>query len=110
MDIQTEQDLTVGVDPDDEVESELTALIPRNNTIDTSGEASGPSNITCSQIIGGSIGNVLEWYDFAAFGLLASEIGYNFFPSNSSDEVISLLKAYGVFAGGIRSILMNVSR
>lgn len=25
-------------------------------------------DITWSQIIGGSIGNILEWYDFATFG------------------------------------------
>ena len=26
-------------------------------------------DITWSQILGGSIGNILEWYDFATFGL-----------------------------------------
>eukprot|EP01084_Bolivina_argentea_P189911 326488_1 len=55
-------------------------------------------DITWSQIIGGSVGNILEWYDFATFGLLASEIGYCFFPSHSN-HAIELLKAYGIFAG-----------
>eukprot|EP01084_Bolivina_argentea_P093687 168455_1 len=55
--------------------------------------------ITWSQIIGGSIGNILEWFDFAIFGYLASEIGYNFFHSSSNNHSIELLEAYGVFAG-----------
>ena len=32
------------------------------------------NDITWSQIIGGCIGNVLEWFDFAIFGYLASEV------------------------------------
>jgi len=103
MNLQARAALTVGINSNESVDSELTALIPKDDPEDTersiSGEEQRPSAMTCSQIIGGSIGNVLEWYDFASFGLLASEIGYNFFPSNSSDEVLSLLKAYGVFAG-----------
>lgn len=58
------------------------------------------TDITWSQIIGGSVGNILEWYDFGTFGMLASEIGSNFFPSGSNNHGIELLKAYGVFAGG----------
>eukprot|EP01083_Nonionella_stella_P001634 4662_1 len=59
-------------------------------------------DITWLQIIGGSVGNILEWYDFATFGLLASEIGSNFFATDSngkSNHAIELLKAYGVFGG-----------
>ena len=62
-------------------------------------------DISWSQIIGGSVGNILEWYDFATFGMLASEIGSNFFPSDANNHGIELLKAYGVFAGGMRSLL-----
>ena len=61
-------------------------------------------DVTWSQIIGGSIGNVLEWYDFITFGMLAPQIGYNFFPSDSHNSLLEMLKAYGVFAGGILHI------
>ena len=40
-------------------------------------------HVSWSQIIGGSVGNVLEWYDFAVFGYLASELSTNFFPKQS---------------------------
>lgn len=48
--------------------------------------------------IAGSVGNVLEWYDFAVFGFLAPVIGPLFFPE--SDPVAGLIKTYGVFAAG----------
>lgn len=47
-------------------------------------------------MIGGVIGNILEWYDFAVFGFFAPVIGEQFFPSN--DPVDSLLGAFSVFA------------
>ena len=40
-------------------------------------------HVTLSQLIGGSIGNVLEWYDFAVFGYVANELSKNFFPKQS---------------------------
>ncbi|MEM9591895.1 MAG: MFS transporter [Pseudomonadota bacterium] len=45
-----------------------------------------------------SIGNVLEWYDFAIYAFFASTIGRLFFPA--SDEINSLLITFGVFAAG----------
>lgn len=45
-----------------------------------------------------TIGNVLEWYDFAVYGALAPTIGKLFFPSDN--EVASLLAAFTVFAMG----------
>ena len=47
-------------------------------------------------LVAGAIGNVLEWYDFAAYGYFASVFGRNFFPSTS--HLVSLLSAFGVFA------------
>lgn len=32
--------------------------------------------------LAGSVGNLLEWYDFAVFGYLAPYIGAQFFPSD----------------------------
>jgi MHS family proline/betaine transporter-like MFS transporter len=48
--------------------------------------------------IAGVVGNVVEWYDFALYGFLASIIGQQFFPSDN--PTTSLLASYGVFAVG----------
>jgi MHS family proline/betaine transporter-like MFS transporter len=50
------------------------------------------------QIAAGTIGNVLEWYDFAVYGYLATFIAANFFPSE--DAVAGLLATFAVFAVG----------
>ncbi len=49
-------------------------------------------------VLGGIVGNVLEWYDFAVFGYFAPIIGQQFFPSD--DPISSTLNAFGVFAAG----------
>ncbi len=49
-------------------------------------------------ILGGSVGNVLEWYDFAVFGYFAAMIGTQFFPKE--DNLAALINAFGVFAAG----------
>ena len=57
-----------------------------------------PPGSTHRNILGGSIGSVLEWYDFAVYGYLAPIIGQAFFPAG--DPLVSLLAAFGVFAAG----------
>ena len=49
-------------------------------------------------IAAGTIGNVLEWYDFAIYGYFAVSIGHTFFPEG--DPVAQVLAAFGVFAVG----------
>lgn len=49
-------------------------------------------------IIAGSIGNVMEWYDWSIYGFFASVISKHFFPSQ--DPVASLLSTFLVFALG----------
>ncbi len=49
-------------------------------------------------IIAGVIGNIIEWYDFALYGYLASILSHLFFPNQS--RAISLLATYGIFAVG----------
>ena len=49
-------------------------------------------------IVAGSIGNLLEWYDFAIYGYFAAQIGRAFFPKE--DAVAQVLAAFGVFAAG----------
>lgn len=49
-------------------------------------------------IIAGSIGNVMEWYDWSIYGFFASTISKQFFPSK--DPYASLLATFAVFAVG----------
>src|SRR5499425_988582 len=49
-------------------------------------------------IVAGTIGNVLEWYDFGVYGYLATTMSQLFFPGE--DATISLLKAFAVFGVG----------
>lgn len=44
----------------------------------------------------GMLGNLLEWYDFAVYGFLASVFAKNFFPQSSPSA--ALLSVFGVFA------------
>ncbi|MBF0411056.1 MAG: MFS transporter, partial [Candidatus Riflebacteria bacterium] len=54
------------------------------------------SGVLSKNMLGGVVGNALEWYDFAIFGYLAPVMGENFFPS--SNPVNSLIGAFSVFA------------
>ena len=47
-------------------------------------------------ITGASIGNAVEWFDFAIYGFLATIIAANFFPSD--DDTAALLKTFAIFA------------
>ena len=49
-------------------------------------------------VIAGTIGNVLEWYDFGVYGYFATTMSQLFFPGD--DKTISLLKAFAVFGVG----------
>ena len=46
----------------------------------------------------GSVGNLLEWYDFAVFGYFAPFISAQFFPAD--DPIAGLINTFGVFAAG----------
>ncbi len=49
-------------------------------------------------VAAGTIGNLLEWYDFAIYGYFAATIGRVFFPAESS--VAQVLRGFGIFALG----------
>ena len=49
-------------------------------------------------ITAGVIGNIMEWYDFALYGYMASILSQLFFPGDN--HIASLLATYGVFAAG----------
>jgi MHS family proline/betaine transporter-like MFS transporter len=53
---------------------------------------------TSRLILAGTIGNVLEWYDFAIYGYFAVSLGRTFFPQQ--DPVAQVLAAFSVFAVG----------
>lgn len=56
------------------------------------------ADINRRSVVAGSIGNMLEWYDFAVFGFFASAISRQFFPSD--DAIAGLLNTFAVFAVG----------
>jgi MHS family proline/betaine transporter-like MFS transporter len=47
-------------------------------------------------IVAASIGNFVEWFDFAVYGFLATILTREFFPSG--DPAVGLLKTFAVFA------------
>ncbi|MGD2141718.1 MAG: MFS transporter [Burkholderiales bacterium] len=53
---------------------------------------------TPTTVVAGTIGNVMEWYDFALYGFFAPVIAQLFFPSGN--HLASLIATFGVFAAG----------
>lgn len=47
-------------------------------------------------VIASSAGNFTEWYDWGVYGVVATIIAKQFFPSG--DQTLGLLSAYGIFA------------
>jgi MFS transporter, MHS family, proline/betaine transporter len=56
------------------------------------------SQLSVTALSAGAGGNLLEWYDFGIYGLLAPVLAGVFFPAE--DRVASLIGAYGLFAAG----------
>jgi len=54
--------------------------------------------VTASQIVGVTLGNALEFYDFLIFTFFAVEIGHAFFPATNPQS--SLLAALATFGAG----------
>src|ERR1700754_589749 len=53
-------------------------------------------SVVRSAVRGASIGNTVEWFDFAIYGFLATYIAEQFFPSG--DKTAALLSTFAVFA------------
>lgn len=49
-------------------------------------------------IVGGSLGNIVEWFDWTIYATLAAVFSKQFFPSD--DPTVSILAAFFGFAGG----------
>jgi MHS family proline/betaine transporter-like MFS transporter len=56
------------------------------------------SRLSATALSAGAGGNLLEWYDFGVYGLLAPVLATDFFPAE--DRIASLIGAYGLFAAG----------
>lgn len=55
-----------------------------------------PSTGVKKAVIGASIGNLIEWFDYASYGYLATIISVVFFPPGNAQ--MALLGTFGVFA------------
>ncbi|WP_051356628.1 MFS transporter [Azorhizobium doebereinerae] len=62
------------------------------------GGAAVPAGESRRAVMAAVIGNVLEWYDFAIYGYVATIIAHKFFPPG--DEVSSLLATFATFGIG----------
>lgn len=49
-------------------------------------------------LIAGSVGNFIEWYEFAVYGFLATVIAGNFFHLEGESDMTSLILTYAAFA------------
>jgi MFS family permease len=60
----------------------------------------GPKDegLSFSAVLGATIGNMLEFYDFVTYSFFATQIGHTFFPSKS--EFASLLLSLATFGAG----------
>ncbi|MCV7290737.1 MFS transporter [Mycolicibacterium wolinskyi] len=58
--------------------------------------ATGNEAAVRKAITGASIGNAVEWFDFAIYGFLATYIAANFFPTGN--ETAALLNTFAIFA------------
>ena len=54
--------------------------------------------LTPLALLAGMSGNLMEWYDFALYGVLAATLGELFFPHGN--RLVALLSVFGVFAAG----------
>ena len=57
-------------------------------------------------VVAASIGNALEWFDFAVYGFFALTISKLFFPAE--DEALSLLLTFGTF--GVTFVMRPLGR
>jgi len=49
-------------------------------------------------LVGGCVGNFIEWYEFGVYGYFATVIAANFFATEGASDLEALVKAYASFA------------
>ncbi|MFT4246088.1 MAG: MFS transporter [Micrococcaceae bacterium] len=57
-----------------------------------------PPKLSRSALIGGSVGNFLEWYEFSIYGYFATAIAANFFSATDNSPIQALIKTWAAFA------------
>lgn len=62
------------------------------------GFTASPDELSILALSAGAGGNLLEWYDFGIYGLLAPALAGVFFPAEN--RIASLIGVYGLFAAG----------
>lgn len=62
------------------------------------GQAGAIRQRSLGAVIGGSLGNIVEWFDWTIYATLAAVFSKQFFPSD--DPTVSVLAAFLGFAGG----------
>ena len=58
----------------------------RSDGTSSRGERSDGTTDVRRAVTGASIGNAVEWFDFAIYGFLATFIAANFFPSGNEPQ------------------------
>lgn len=63
----------------------------------------GPSQVidvraSKRSLVGGCVGNFIEWYEFGVYGYFATIIAANFFTAEGSSDLEALVKTYASFA------------
>ncbi len=49
-------------------------------------------------LVAGSVGNFIEWYEFAVYGFLATVLAQNFFRLQGEGELTGIIRTYASFA------------
>lgn len=55
-------------------------------------------------LVAGSIGNFIEWYEFAVYGFLATVIAKNFFQLSGEAGLTSLILTYALLLSPFSSV------
>jgi len=74
----------------------------------TSGDISRADDPFYQKFLAVSVGNIMEWYDFAVFGCFADVIAEQYFPVASNSN-LSLLKSFAVFGAAFYARPLGVS-
>ena len=62
--------------------------MPSDESVGLAGPATVGASTLRKVVTGATIGNAVEWFDFAIYGFLATYIAANFFPSG--DETVKV--------------------
>jgi MFS transporter, MHS family, proline/betaine transporter len=75
--------------------SNVNAMVQPGLSMQTESTAAGAHK---RALIAGSIGNFIEWYEFAVYGFLATVIAKNFFQLEGEAPITALILTYASFA------------